>query len=325
MSIKIGSLIFDPPLFMAPMEGITDVPFRRILRKHGCSVICTQMIHAEGLLRGTQRRMQEVSALDAQEQPVGLQLCGSDPEMVAEAARKAQDLGAAFIDINMGCPAKNIVSLGAGAALLKEPQKAGAIVRKVRQSVSVPVTAKIRAGWNEEYKTALGVGQILEDEGVSLISVHARTKAQKFKGRADWNLFSELKQKIMIPVVGNGDIFFHNDIARMIETTCVDGVMIARGALGNPWIFEGRQPLVKDIRDTILEHLDLHLSFYQVQRAALMTFRKHLVWYTKGLANAAEFRLKVFKEETYEVILEMIHHFFDQLILGSYPAIPYGS
>jgi len=319
MAITIGSLQFDRSLFMAPMEGITDVPFRRIAREHGCSVVCTQMIHAEALLRGTMRRIQETSALDPQEQPVGLQLCGSDPATISQAASKAEQLGAAFIDINMGCPAKNVVKTGAGAALMQEPQKAGSIIRAVKKSVSVPVTVKIRAGWNEEYKTAKEVGLIAETEGASLLAVHARTRSQKFKGRADWALIKDLKNHVKIPVIGNGDVFYPKDVSAMMNKTGADGVMVARGALGNPWIFQEKRPLVNEVQKVLLRHLDLHLSFYSIQKNALMTFRKHLVWYTKGLANSAEFRVKVFKEDSYPVILAMINSFFAQLDPNSYP------
>jgi len=302
------------------MEGVTDVPFRKIIRKHGCGVTCTQMIHAEGLLRGTERRIREISALDPGEHPVGMQLCGHDPGMVSEASRKAEDMGAAFIDINMGCPAKNIVKLGAGAALLREPELAAQIARAAVRSVRIPVTVKIRAGWDEQYRNAVEIGEVLQREGVALLSVHARTKAQKFQGRADWDLIRDLKEHITIPVVGNGDVFSYSDFERMRQTTGADGVMVARGALGNPWIFSGVRPTVTEIQKTLLEHLDLHLSFYSNPAAALVTFRKHIVWYTKGLADAAEFRLRVFKERSHEVILRMIHQFFDRFDPASYPA-----
>ena len=246
MTLFIGPHRFDRPLFMAPMEGITDVPFRRIVQKHGAAVICTQMIHAEALLHGHPDRMRRVAALDPQEQPVGIQLCGPDPKVVGEAARKAENMGAAFIDLNMGCPAKNVVKIGAGAALLKTPEKAAAIVREVKASTSVPVTVKIRAGWDNEYRTALEVGNYLESEGAALVSVHARTRQQRFKGEADWSLIKALKDALSIPVIGNGDVFAPGDIQKMMNETGADGVMVARGALGNPWIFEQRWPTVKD-------------------------------------------------------------------------------
>ncbi|MFH1262899.1 MAG: tRNA dihydrouridine synthase DusB [Pseudomonadota bacterium] len=313
MSISIGKLTFPRPLFLGPMEGITDVPFRRIARKHGCGVVCTQMIHAEGFLRATSPRMREIATLDPEEQPVGMQLAGCDPNDLAEGAKKAEAHGAAFIDINMGCPAKNVVNLGSGAALLKDPPLAGSIVRAVRNAVSVPVTVKIRAGWDEAYKTCVEVASILEQEGADLITVHARTRAQRFKGQADWNLITAVKERVSIPVVGNGDVRTPAEIDKLRNETGCDGVMIARAALGNPWIFSGRNPTSEEMRDTVLEHLDLHLSFYLMHHGALMTFRKHLAWYTKGLKNSAEFRLRVFRERSVAKIVEMTEQFFDSL------------
>jgi tRNA-dihydrouridine synthase B len=310
MSISIGKLLFERPLFMGPMEGITDVPFRRILRKHGCGVLCTQMIHAEGLLRSDSPRMREIATVETTE---GMQLAGCDPRIMADGARKAEQLGAAFVDINMGCPAKTVVNLGSGAALLRNPKRTGEIVRAVRAAVSVPVTVKIRAGWDDQYKTGLEVASILEGEGADLITVHARTRAQRFKGQADWNLIGEIKWRVSIPVVGNGDVFTHEAIGKMRTQTGCDGVMIARAALGNPWIFSGALPSPNEIKETILEHLDLHLSFYRMHPASLMTFRKYLVWYTKGLPNSAEFRQRVFRERSVVHTLEMTEEFFGRL------------
>jgi tRNA-dihydrouridine synthase B len=314
MSISIGKLRFERPLFMGPMEGITDVPFRKMVRKHGCGVTCTQMIHANGLLRAEAHKIREIAELDADEHPVGMQLAGDDPRVLADAAKKAEQLGAAFVDINMGCPAPKVVNLGCGAALLKEPRKAGEIVGEVKRSVSIPVTVKIRAGWDDRYKTGLEVASILAGEGADLITVHARTRAQRFKGQADWNLIGEVKQKVSIPVVGNGDVFTSRDIDRIREQTGCDGVMIARAALGNPWIFNGSRPTPTEIKEAILEHLDHHLSFYSMRPVAMMTFRKHLVWYTKGLRDSAEFRRKVFEERSVVHLLEMTERYFDSCV-----------
>jgi nifR3 family TIM-barrel protein len=240
-----------------------------------------------------------------------MQLCGSSPQWVAEAAKKAVDLGAAFIDVNMGCPAKGVVALGAGAALLKDPPLAASIVREVKRSVSVPVTAKIRAGWDDKYRNAIEIGPLLENEGIACLTVHARTREQQHRGEADWNLVAEMKKRLKIPVVGNGGIDTPEQVTQMMKETGCDGIMVARGALGNPWIFEGRRPSVREIRDTLLSHFDDHLAFYGNRTTALVTFRKHIVWYTRGLANAAEFRLRVFKEESLATMLDMIRNFFD--------------
>lgn len=311
MSISIGKLTFERPLFMGPMEGITDAPFRRMLRKHGCGVTCTQMIHASGLLRAEPHKIREIADLDSCGHNVGMQLAGDSPGTMAEGAKRAEQMGAAFIDINMGCPAPKVVNQGCGAALLKAPKLAGEIVGRIKKSVSVPVTAKIRAGWNDEYKTALIISPILQDEGADLITIHARTRAQRFKGQADWELIRELKESVSVPIVGNGDVFTSADIGRMQRQTGCDGVMIGRGMLGNPWIFSGAKPTPREIKETILEHLDHHLSFYEMRPIAMLTFRKHLVWYTKGLRGSAEFRRTVFEERSVVHLLEMTERFFD--------------
>lgn len=312
--IEIGKNQFEKPLFMAPMEGITDIPFRKLVRKHGCTVICTQMIHAQGLILGaSSRRIQETSAMSPDEGPVGFQLCGNDPEMVQKAATKAAQSGAAFIDINMGCPAKNVVNNGGGAALLKNPDLAARIVDTLVKSVAVPVTVKIRAGWSEESKNYLDVGKKVQEAGACLITVHARTRSQKYTGSADWNLISELKKELSIPVVGNGDVTDHTQIQQKFSQFHVDGVMVGRGALGNPWIFSGKTPRVKDVYETMQEHLQDHLTFYSYQDVAYRTFRKHIVWYTKGLPHSAEFRDKAFKERDNTVFMKNIEQYFASL------------
>ena len=314
MTVQIGNHTFDSPLFMAPMEGITDVPFRKLVRKHGCGVICTQMIHAQGLIFGAKaRRIIETSTMTRDEKPVGFQLCGNDPKLVGEAAKRAEDLGADFIDLNMGCPAKNVVNNGGGAALLQQPDLAASVVESIRNSVSIPVTVKIRVGWTDDSKNYTTVGKKMESAGASLIAVHARTRSQKYTGKANWEIVGELKTEVSIPVIGNGDVLEHDDAIHKIKKHRIDGVMIGRGALGNPWIFSGKIPTVKDIYETMLEHLDDHLVFYGNQDLAYRTFRKHIVWYTKGLPYSAEFRDRAFKERDNIKLMENIHNYFNTL------------
>ena len=305
---------------MGPMEGITDVPFRRLIRKHGCGITCTQMIHAEGLLRGFEsRRMQETSCMEKQEHPVGFQLAGCNPEIMAKASIQVEKMGAAFIDINMGCPAKSVVANGSGSALMQKPDLAAEIIKAIKKVVDIPVTAKIRAGWSESTKNFLDMGSKLQDAGAALVSVHARTRAQKFSGHANWNLIADLKKHLDIPVIGNGDVFFPEDIADMFEQTQADGVMMARGALGNPWLFSQKHPKVAEITQTLFEHLEDHLSFYQSRDRAMLTFRKHIVWYTHGLAGAAKFRKELFRERDNDLLLSKLKDFFSELDPQSSP------
>jgi tRNA-dihydrouridine synthase B len=317
--ISIGPLTFARPLFMAPMEGITDVPFRRIVREHGCGVTCTQMIHAEALLHWPERRVVETATIAREEGPVGLQLCSSSPSAIAKASKKAEEIGAAFVDLNMGCPAPSVVTRGAGAALLQDPAKAGEIVRAAVSSVAIPVTVKIRAGWDAKYLSALDVAEVVQREGAKLLTVHARTREQRFKGKADWELVRELKSRLAIPVVGNGDVFRPGDAERMLAVTGADGVMVARGALGNPWIFGGVRPRVREVRETLMRHLDYHLSFYENPDRALLMFRKQIVWYTKGLPDSADFRARLFRERSREKTIAMLSLFFDSLDPESFP------
>lgn len=313
--VHIGSLAYEKALFLGPMEGITDIPFRKLVRKHGCHVTCTQMIHAQALVKAfDKQRVKETTAMTTQEAPVGFQLCGNDPELVGQAASMAQNMGAAFIDLNMGCPAKNVVKNGGGSALLQNPDLAASIVESIRKNTSVPVTVKIRVGWTDDSKNHILVGKKMQDAGASLIAVHARTRSQKYKGKANWPLIQSLKKHLSIPVIGNGDITDHEHIERRLRETGLDGVMIARGALGNPWIFSGSTPSIQEIYDTMMEHLEDHLAFYGKEDRSYRTFRKHVVWYTTGLKNSAAFRDQAFKERDTQKFMEHIKNYFSELI-----------
>ncbi|MCB0272790.1 MAG: tRNA dihydrouridine synthase DusB [Bdellovibrionales bacterium] len=312
--IQIGQHTYPKGLFLGPMEGITDVPFRKLVRKHGCAVTCTQMIHAQALIKAPDAlRVMETSHITQSEKPVGFQLCGNDPEMVGLAAKIAKDKGAAFIDLNMGCPAKNVVNNGGGSALLQKPDLAAKIVESIRKHTDLPTTVKIRVGWTDDAKNHVEVGKMMENAGASLIAVHARTRSQKYTGKANWDLVKELKKYVRIPVVGNGDITTYQDIENRFNETKLDGVMIARGALGNPWIFSGYTPTIQERFDTLLEHLEDHLTFYGDQDRSYRTFRKHIVWYTTGLRDSAEFRDAAFKERDNQKFMNMLHEYFKKL------------
>jgi len=298
------------------MSGISDYPFRRIAKEHGCSLVFTEMVSAEGLLR----KGESFLKIGEGEHPVSVQLFGPTSGILAEAAQMAESMGADVIDINMGCPAKQIVGPGAGADLMRFPEKVKEILTTVRRAVKSPLTVKIRSGWDEEHINATEISKIAEDYGVDAISIHPRTKVQGYSGRADWDLIGEVKKTVHIPVVGNGDITTPFLARRMLEETGCDGVMIGRGALGNPWIFglndsghgeaEAATPTL-DERQKMIHHHFMLVRAYYGEKWAVKRFQKHVYWYTKGLRSCASFhsRLSGFREE--ESLLEAIHSYFD--------------
>ena len=314
--MRLGNLQFDHPIFLAPMSGITDYPFRQIAKEHGCSFVFTEMVSAEGLLR----KGKSFLKIGVDEHPVSVQLFGSNPEILAEAAQAAESMGADAIDINMGCPAKQVVEPGAGVDLMRFPEKVKEILTKVRRAVQSPLTVKIRSGWDGEHINAVEISKIAEGCGVDALSIHSRTRVQGFGGRADWDLIEEVKRAIRIPVVGNGDITTAFLAKKMFEETGCDGVMIGRGALGNPWIFSfensqhGEERLMApplDERQSVIHHHFALARTYYGEKWAVKKFQRHVYWYTKGFPGCASFhsRLSGLKEE--DALLEAVHSYFD--------------
>jgi len=314
--MRLGNLQFDHPIFLAPMSGISDYPFRRIAKEHGCSLVFTEMVSAEGLLR----KGKSFLKIGEQEHPISVQLFGSTPEVLAEAAQMAESMGADAIDINMGCPAKQVVEPGAGVHLMRFPEKVKEILTKVRRAVHGPLTVKIRSGWDGEHINAVEISKIAEGCGVDALSIHPRTKVQGFGGRADWDLIGKVKMALRIPVIGNGDITTPFLAKKMFEETGCDGVMIGRGALGNPWIFsfmdsrcweEGSAISPLEERQKMIHYHFTLVQAYYGEKWAVKKFRKFVYWYTKGFPGCASFHsnLSVLRER--EALFDAIHSYFD--------------
>lgn len=319
--LKIGDLRFSNPLIMAPMAGITDLPFRRIVKEMGCALVTTEMISANGLIRQggkTESLLKSISS----ERPLSVQLFGSDPKTMADAAVIATEKGADVIDINFGCPAKKVLKNGAGAALMRDINGARALLTAVRKAVSVPLTIKIRTGWTASGEEAFSLAQMAEACGIDAVIIHPRTVAQKFSGCADWSLVSRIKEISRIPIIGNGDIWTPYDVLRMLVKTGCDGVMIGRGAVGNPWLFwqslellagKTPSPVTIDMRKkVILKHIDYVMEYRGEGRAALM-LRRVLPHYVKSLPRCALFRTRVVQAATKKEMVDIVCGYFETL------------
>ncbi len=303
MTIKIGALSLNNNLFLAPLAGISTLPFRLMLREFGVGLAFTEMVSAEGLIRGSRGTFSYLATTE-NDQPLGIQIFGSDPAVMADAARIVADRGVGLLDINMGCPVPKVTKTGAGAALMREPQLVGQIVKAVRRASSLPLTVKIRSGWDERKLNAVEIGLIAQENGADALTIHARSVRQGFSGQADWGVIALVKRALSIPVIGNGDVRSGQDAKKMLDLTGCDGVMIGRGALGNPWIFpdagramRGEAPLfppgtlpgAEERERVIRRHYELTRE-YAGSDQAIKDFRPHLLWYTKRLPGGAELR-----------------------------------
>jgi len=319
--MNIGRLDLSNNLFMAPMAGITDLGFRTIVREFGAAICFTEMISAAGLVRGTVKSYRYLES-SPDDRPLGIQLFGSDPEILAEGARIAADSQADLIDINMGCPARKVLKNGSGAALMRDPHRVETIIQRVRRAIDLPLTVKIRSGWNEDEINALEIARIAEASGADALIIHPRTARQGFSGRADWQIIGAVKRGLQIPVIGSGDVRTADDAFRMFTTTGCDSVMVARGALGNPWIFRsiidtlndgtGSPPSLQERRAIIERHLDMTITSYG-NIAGIKHFRKHLLWYTKGLRGSAQFRQWAVRITERDELIESVHRYVQLL------------
>lgn len=299
-TLSIGALTLKNNLMLAPMAGITNLSMRILARECGASLAFTEMVSVAGLVREGRKTFELVRSCP-EDRPLGIQIFGDDPSMLAEGARLVEGYGD-LIDINMGCPVRKVVGSGAGSALMRDPARVAAIVREVRRATSLPLTVKIRTGWTADEDTCDEVARIAEAEGCDAVTLHPRSRAQMFEGKADWSRIARLKQILKVPVLGSGDLFHAADVVEMLGSTGCDGVMIARGGLGNPWIFREAlcllagsscaPPTMVERHKTALHHLDLFADLAG-ERVAVREMRKHLCWYAHGVPGAAHFRALV--------------------------------
>jgi tRNA-dihydrouridine synthase B len=313
--MQIGSVVYETPFVLAPLAGLTDSPMRRICRRRGASMVWTEMVSAEGLVRDG-AKSHELLAFAEEERPIAFQIFGARPEAMAGAAATVAALRPDVIDINVGCPAKKVVRGGAGAALMREPALLREIASAVVEAAGRPVTAKIRSGWDADSLNAVDVAVALEECGVSAVAVHPRTRAQGFKGAADWSVIRDVANSVSIPVIGSGDVRTAEDALRMLETTGCDAVMIGRAAVGNPWLFRSAETLrrtgvsadpatLAETLATAIEQLNLMVEA-KGERRGVLEMRKHLVAYLRGFRGASNLRAELVRIDGHAAVLERL-------------------
>lgn len=322
-SFKIGSISLDTPVILAPMSGVTDMPFRKIVKQFGVGLVVSEMIASDAMIRQI-RRTKLRCKHDSSEFPFSLQLAGYAPETMAEAAKLNQDLGAPIIDINMGCPALKIVNNFSGSALMKDERNASRIIEATVKAVNLPVTLKMRMGWNDQNLNAPRLAKIAQECGVQMVTIHGRTRCQLYNGKADWPFIRQVKEAVSIPVVGNGDVVTVQDAEDLLNQSGADGVMIGRGCYGRPWFPNQVSHFLKhrailpapsytEQMQIVLHHFDAILMHYG-QETGVKIARKHIGWYSKGMNGAAEFRVKINQTEDIKLVQYLIKDFYTQAL-----------
>ena len=307
--LKIGNIELENRYILGPMAGVTDLPFRLLCREQGAGLLCMEMVSAKAIYYNN-RNTESLLEIHPDERPVSLQLFGSDPKIMSEMAKRIEERPFAILDVNMGCPVPKVVKNGEGSALMKNPKLVYDIVSALVKAIDKPVTVKIRKGFDDDHVNAVEIAKIIEEAGAAAVAVHGRTREQYYSGKADWNIIRQVKEAVSIPVIGNGDVTSPQKADELVRQTGCDGVMIARGAQGNPWIFSeltqweetGELPLRPDkdeIRKMMLRHARLQLE-YKGEFSGIREMRKHVAWYTKGLKGASRLREQINRVESYE-------------------------